>query len=78
MRRAVIEIECDENALLKGSLTPETSRTIPRTSVSITEKGEVLSIDIVASDVNALRAAINSYLRWVTVGMETAALSEGR
>ena len=78
MKRATIEIGCDETALLKKSLAPETERAIPRTSVTVMDKGDVLRIEIEASDVNALRAAINSYLRWVSVGLGSAALtSEG-
>lgn len=75
MKRAIIEIDCDETALLRESLAPETSRTIPRTSVDIREVGDKLHIEIQASDVNALRAAINSYLRWVSVGIEAVALT---
>ena len=75
MRRATIEIRCDETALLKESLAPETERAIPRTAVTVMDIGDVLQIDIEASDVNALRAAINSYLRWVSVGLGSAALT---
>ena len=75
MKRAIIEIDHAETALLRESLSPETSRTIPRTSVDIREVGDRLQIDIQASDVNALRAAINSYLRWVSVGIEAVSLT---
>jgi tRNA threonylcarbamoyladenosine modification (KEOPS) complex Pcc1 subunit len=75
MTRAVIEIKSDETALLRDSLGPEAKRTIPRTSVTIDDKGGILHIEIEAADVNALRAAINSYLGWVSVGMGTAALA---
>ena len=78
MRRATIEIGCHETALLKESLAPETERSIPRTSVNVMDMGDVLRIEIEASDVNALRAAINSYLRWVSVGLGSAALTSER
>ncbi|MCK4266456.1 MAG: hypothetical protein KAX31_04185 [Thermoplasmata archaeon] len=74
MRRATIEIESDENALLRDALSPETERTIPRTTIAIENRGDVLNIEIVATDINALRAAINSYLRWVSVGLKAAEL----
>lgn len=76
MKRAIIDIICDENALLSRSMGPEVVRSIPRTEVSITEEEEeVLQIRIDAMDINALRGALNSYLRWVSVGMETVALT---
>ena len=78
MRRATIEIDSDAVHLLKEALSPETQRTIPRTKVKVREKGGLLTIDIEAQDVNALRAAVNSYLRWVTVGMGTAGLASGK
>jgi tRNA threonylcarbamoyladenosine modification (KEOPS) complex Pcc1 subunit len=78
MRRAIIEIDSDAAHLLKEALSPEAQRAIPRTVVKVLENGSVLTIDIQAQDVNALRAAINSYLRWVTVGMGTADLAPGK
>jgi len=45
-------------------------------AVSIEEKGKILEITIAAADVNALRAALNSYLRWVRVGIEVADLRQ--
>jgi len=77
MRRATIEIESDRGNLLNEALAPETERTIPRTKVKVGMKGGLLCIEFEAADVNALRAAINSYLRWVTVGLQTADLVSG-
>lgn len=77
MRRATIEIDTQAAHLLKEALSPETQRAIPRTKVKVLDKGGKLTIDIEAQDVNALRAAVNSYLRWVTVGMGTARLASG-
>jgi tRNA threonylcarbamoyladenosine modification (KEOPS) complex Pcc1 subunit len=74
MRRATIEIESDAGPLLRDALSPEARRTIPRTKVRVGGKGQLVTIDIEAADVNALRAAINSYMRWVTVGLEAAGL----
>jgi len=75
MRRATIELESDAGRLLREALSPETQRTIPRTKVKIGGRGKHVTIDIEAADVNALRAAINSYLRWVTVGLGTAGIA---
>ena len=53
-----------------GALRPEVGREIPRTRVSIVpgEREIILSID--ASDIGALRAALNSYLRWIRISEE--------
>jgi len=65
---ASISIQVDE-ALVKvlaGSLTPEAERpSSARSSVSLEPSGSLLELRIIASDVTALRAAVNSYLRWV-------------
>jgi tRNA threonylcarbamoyladenosine modification (KEOPS) complex Pcc1 subunit len=53
--------------LLERSLLPEAERpTSERSSVSLASNVEVFEILIEASDVIALRAAFNSYLRWVS------------
>jgi KEOPS complex subunit Pcc1 len=57
--------------VVAGSLLPETNRKIPRTQVQVNEDENALSLVINAEDTNALRAAINSYLRWISVGIET-------
>jgi tRNA threonylcarbamoyladenosine modification (KEOPS) complex Pcc1 subunit len=54
------------SSLIDESLSPEVERpTSERSKVTVSsEKGRVI-IFIEASDVVALRAALNSYLRWV-------------
>lgn len=52
--------------ILEGSLLPEVnSPTSERSRVEVEAVGEKLFIRMKASDVAALRAAFNSYLRWV-------------
>jgi tRNA threonylcarbamoyladenosine modification (KEOPS) complex Pcc1 subunit len=46
-------------------------RKIPRTKVDLKEDEENILINIQAQDVNALRAAMNSYLRWMKVCIDT-------
>ncbi|UCE73137.1 MAG: hypothetical protein JSV56_08850 [Methanomassiliicoccales archaeon] len=53
------------------SLLPETERNIPRTHVDVQEDEDTIYIEIRANDVSALRAAINSYLRWMKVSVDT-------
>ncbi len=62
-----IRIKADERLvdILIGALLPEAERpTSPRSSVTINSEGDVLTLRIWASDIAALRAALNSYLRW--------------
>jgi KEOPS complex subunit Pcc1 len=72
MKRALICIKGDKNMsrAITDSLAPEMDRKIPRTKVNITWKEDIL-LDIQAQDTNALRAALNSYLRWVKVTIDT-------
>ena len=54
------------------SLTPELNRTSFRAEVGLdrTPGGDQLVLVVKAQDVNALRAALNSYLRWIKCIME--------
>jgi len=52
--------------IVEGSLLPEVeSPTSKRSRVKVAVDGGVLKVTVEASDVSALRAALNSYLRWV-------------
>ena len=65
---ATVHVDVPEgiSGIVDESLAPEVERpTSERSNVTVSaEKGKVI-ISIEASDVVALRAAINSYLRWV-------------
>lgn len=51
--------------ILCGALLPEAERpSSARSRVTMETKGQLLTIQIRASDIAALRAAMNSYLRW--------------
>jgi len=53
--------------IVEGSLLPEAERpTSERSSVTVAVDGGILKVTVVASDISALRAALNSYLRWVS------------
>jgi tRNA threonylcarbamoyladenosine modification (KEOPS) complex Pcc1 subunit len=65
---ATITIELDEKMLkvIDTALTPETDTpSSDRSETSVTVKDNQLVIQTHASDTSALRAALNSYLRWV-------------
>lgn len=53
-----------------GALHPEVGREIPRTRVNLVPgEGEIV-LNIEATDLGALRAALNSYLRWIRISEE--------
>jgi tRNA threonylcarbamoyladenosine modification (KEOPS) complex Pcc1 subunit len=54
------------------ALLPEMSERIPRTKVSVERRAGEVAITIEADDQTALRAALNSYIRWANVAEETA------
>jgi KEOPS complex subunit Pcc1 len=65
---ATVRIEVPEgiSVLIDESLAPEIERpTSERSKVTVSVDDGVVTLSIEASDVAALRAAINSYLRWV-------------
>ena len=70
-RSATIRLELASEKLAKTLLTalaPETKRpTTPRSRVQLQGKGKRLTIRIEANDTSALRATLNSYLRWVAL-----------
>lgn len=64
---AEIIVEASEELvdILLGALKPEAERpSSHRSSVSMDAEGRRLTIRVTASDIAALRAALNSYLRW--------------
>ncbi len=70
--RAELTIETDNAEVVAGALSPETAERIPRTRVSVSRSDGKVLVDIEAEDQNALRAALNSYIRWTNVAEETA------
>jgi tRNA threonylcarbamoyladenosine modification (KEOPS) complex Pcc1 subunit len=61
-----INVSGDLLNVIEGSLVPEVERpTSERSIVEVASEEGKLTIRIEASDVAALRAATNSYLRWV-------------
>lgn len=57
--------------IVARSLYPETRREIPRSEVKIKEDDTSIYIEIAARDTNSLRAALNSYLRWMKITEDT-------
>jgi len=67
MPRATLRIDSPSPRMLLRALGPELGREIPKTKVDgAVENGQVV-LDIQTSDLSAMRAALNSYLRWVKI-----------
>jgi len=67
MRRATITFAGPEARVVHGSLRPEAGRDVPKARVSLRAARGRLTLTIDADDTSALRAAVNSYLRWADV-----------
>jgi len=49
---------------------------VPRTKVEIKNNKNKLVLNIIADDVSALRAAVNSYLRWIKTAVDMSNVNE--
>jgi tRNA threonylcarbamoyladenosine modification (KEOPS) complex Pcc1 subunit len=67
MKEVTISADLEESIskIVLESLLPELSRAVSRTQVNISKSGTGIILKISADDSSALRAAINSYLRWL-------------
>ncbi len=59
----------DDARIVYKSLNTEIKHKIPKTKVNIKLEETVLKIDIEAKDISSLRAACNSYLRWINTAL---------
>ena len=59
----------DEVKVITNSLIPEIRNKIPKTDVKLTSSGKILYLKIETSDISSLRAACNSYLRWINTAL---------
>ncbi len=67
MPRAILTLEGPEASVVRRALSPEAGRDVPKALVSVSGSARKLTITIDAEDTGALRAAVNSYLRWSDV-----------
>ena len=63
----VATLVTDDDGTIASSLRPEAERSLPRTETAITETGGRTTLRVTASDVSAMRAALNSYLGFIRV-----------
>ena len=59
----------DEAKIVTSSIDPEIKNKIPKTKVKTDLSGKTFKITIEAADLSSLRAAINSYLRWINTAL---------
>ena len=72
MRTAKFEFvfETSEEAnIVSKTIYPEIKNRIPKTNVKIRAEKKTIFLEIVAADTSSLRAAINSYLRWINTAI---------
>lgn len=69
-RRATIVLEGPEAPVVREALAPEAGRDVPKSRVRVGGRGGIARIEIEAEDTSALRAAVNSYLRWADVAAQ--------
>lgn len=67
---AVLTFSGDNAATVYGAISPEAGREIPRTKVAAELDGCKMVLRLQATDLSALRAAVNSYLRWIKIAEE--------
>ncbi|HKZ98683.1 MAG TPA: KEOPS complex subunit Pcc1 [Thermoplasmata archaeon] len=66
-RRATITLDGAEADIVRRALAPEAGRDVPKARVVVSGSKGRATIAIHAEDTSALRAAVNSYLRWADV-----------
>jgi len=59
----------DEARIIASSLDPEIKNKIPKTSVEVILSGNIFKLKIEAKDLSSLRAACNTYLRWINTAL---------
>ncbi|DAC73238.1 MAG TPA: hypothetical protein DSN98_00845 [Thermoplasmata archaeon] len=60
--------------VIAQSLSPETHHRIPKSYVRLTVEKKTLSMTIESEEVSSLRAACNSYLRWIQTALSVRQL----
>ncbi len=79
MRKVEITISVPKpiRKIILGSLSPETGRAVRKTQVNISENNAGILLVIEAETTNALRAALNSYLRWLNCVIDITKTVDG-
>jgi tRNA threonylcarbamoyladenosine modification (KEOPS) complex Pcc1 subunit len=73
MRKAsfIFDFDSEEEArIVAESLIPEIKHKIPKTKVKVSLSKKRFTLKVEAKDVSSLRAACNSYLRWIKTALD--------
>jgi tRNA threonylcarbamoyladenosine modification (KEOPS) complex Pcc1 subunit len=79
MHTAKINITFDDTqtaSIIYSSLLPELSKNIPQTTIRVTHSNCKLTLIISAQTTPVLRAAINSYSRWIQTAVQIQKIEE--
>ena len=79
MHTAKITITFDESqsaSIIYASLLPELSKNIPQTTTKIVHSKNTLTLSISAQTTPVLRAAINSYSRWIQTAAQVQKINK--
>jgi len=58
-----------EASIVGASLNPEIKHKIPKTNINVKISEKTLKMEIEAKNLSSLRAACNSYLRWINTAI---------
>ena len=78
MLSAVLRVDGPFSEAVADSVGPEAGREIPRTAARVSRRRSETVIEVTASDVSAMRAALNSYLECIKVIEDVHRLAEVR
>ena len=59
----------EEARIIAESLDPEIKHKVPKTNVKVSLSKKTFTLQIESSDISSLRAACNSYLRWINTAL---------
>lgn len=79
MHTAKIKITFDQvqtASIIYATLLPELSKNIPQTTIEVTQLDRTLTLTISAQTTPVLRAAINSYSRWIQTAVQVQKIDE--
>lgn len=69
--RFIFNFDSEKEArIIAETLNPEIKQKIPKTSVEISLSGSKISLYIESKELSSLRAACNSYLRWISTALK--------
>ena len=59
----------EDVSIIQKSLSPEIKHKVPKTDIKIRTSDKTIFLEIRSKDTSSLRAAINSYLRWINTAI---------